>query len=195
QAVLPAVGAKVEALFRVYGDGKMDISYTYSPGEHSDTYPFMPRFGTQWVLAPSLDQLTWYGRGLDETYVDRATTPIGIYHTSVRDNWVEYARPQENGYHVDTRWLEVHSKEGFGLKFSGKIPFSFGASHYTRSSVMQANYSFQLEAQKETYLNLDYKQMGVGGYDSWSPNALPQIEYRVTNEPMKFEFQLMPFTD
>ncbi|MEL6695942.1 MAG: glycoside hydrolase family 2 TIM barrel-domain containing protein [Bacteroidota bacterium] len=195
QAVLPAVGAKVEALFRVYGDGKMDISYTYSPGENSDTYPFMPRFGTQWVLAPSLDQLTWYGRGLDETYVDRATTPIGIYHTSVRDNWVEYARPQENGYHVDTRWLEVHSKEGFGLKFSGKIPFSFGASHYTRSSVMQANYSFQLEAQKETYLNLDYKQMGVGGYDSWSPNALPQIEYRVTNEPMKFEFQLMPFTD
>jgi beta-galactosidase len=33
--------------------------------------------------------------------------------------------------------------------------------------------------QPEIFLNLDMKQMGAGGIDSWSPKAYPMEQYRL----------------
>ena len=192
EALLPAVGAKVHVQYQVYGDGSMDFEVKYEPGEGEELYPFMPRFGTQMVSGPSLNLIKWYGLGPVATYVDRATELLGIYRQSVSDNWVEYSRPQENGYHVGTRWVELTDEEGRGLRFEGDEPLSFNATHYRQEAVQQANYSFQLVEQPETFLNIDLKQMGVGGYDSWSRNALPQKSYRVPNQPMQLRYRITP---
>ena len=43
------------------------------------------------------------------------------------------------------------------------------------------------------YLNLDWKQMGVGGIDSWSPNAWPLAPYRLDgSQALSFKDRLSP---
>jgi beta-galactosidase len=42
----------------------------------------------------------------------------------------------------------------------------------------------------ETYLNLDWRQMGLGGDDSWG--ALPLEKYRIKAAPMSYRFRLRP---
>ena len=45
----------------------------------------------------------------------------------------------------------------------------------------------------QVFLNLDWKQMGVGGIDSWSPNAWPLPAYRLDgSQPMSFKYRLSP---
>ncbi|WNJ20462.1 glycoside hydrolase family 2 TIM barrel-domain containing protein [Pontibacter sp. G13] len=191
---IPAIGAQAEYRYTIHASGQMDIRVQYKAGESGNAYPFMPRYGTQWVTGPGMEQIEWYGRGPGESYEDRAVDLIGLYQTTVTDNWVEYSRPQENGYRVDTRWLHLTDESGHGLAFSSKQPFGFGASHFHREQVIHSAYSFQLTALPQTFLNIDYRQMGVGGYDSWSPNALPQSEHRVKNVDMTFDFSVKPIS-
>jgi beta-galactosidase len=68
----------------------------------------------------------------------------------------------------------------------------FGAHHYTKEEIDRAEYSFQLVRHPQVYLNIDYKQMGVGGYNSWSQHAHPVEEYRVHNEPMSYTYRIEP---
>jgi beta-galactosidase len=43
------------------------------------------------------------------------------------------------------------------------------------------------------HLHLDYRQMGVGGIDSWSLNALPLPQYRIpSDEPYSYRYRLSP---
>jgi hypothetical protein len=45
----------------------------------------------------------------------------------------------------------------------------------------------------ETYLNLDWKEMGAGGIDSWSANAIPMAPYRISgDEEHKYSYRLTP---
>jgi len=45
----------------------------------------------------------------------------------------------------------------------------------------------------ETYLNLDSRQMGAGGIDSWSTNAFPMARYRIQgDEEHSFRYRLTP---
>src|SRR4029453_484797 len=92
---LPSVGAKYAMSYLVQGNGRITVTASYEPGTAS--VAMMPRFGTELVVSPGLERLVWYGRGPDETYVDRQFAPVGIYSSTVTDQWVDYSRPQENG--------------------------------------------------------------------------------------------------
>jgi beta-galactosidase len=70
-----------------------------------------------------------------------------------------------------------------------------GARHYTASEIENADYSFKLKKRPEVYLNLDANQMGVGGIDSWSPNAFPVAPYRISGSgKYSFRYRLTPIS-
>lgn len=57
----------------------------------------------------------------------------------------------------------------------------------------RARYTWQMPRRDQIFLNLDWRQMGVGGIDSWSPNAWPLPAYRVdASKPMSFKYRLTP---
>ncbi len=63
----------------------------------------------------------------------------------------------------------------------------------TKTDMEQAAYTFQMRRHPETYLNLDWKEMGAGGIDSWSPNAYPMTPYRIDgNRPYEYRYRLTP---
>ena len=39
--------------------------------------------------------------------VDRQFERVGVYESTVDQEWVEYMRPQENGNKTDVRWIAL----------------------------------------------------------------------------------------
>ncbi len=188
---LSAVGGKYTMIYTIYGDGKIDVEVSYSPG--ADPVPMMPRFGTELILAPGFESIAWYGRGPSPTYADRNYERIGVYESTVDEQWNEYSRPQENSNKVDVRWVRLTNRNGIGLRASG-YNLSVSAYHYSKREMERADYTFRMTRQPQVYLNLDLRQMGVGGTDSWTPDAYPLDAYRIHgDQPHSFKYRLTPY--
>lgn len=191
EAALAEVNATYSLTYTVHGSGDILVEATYRPGK--GPVPMMPRFGMEWVVAPGLEKITWYGRGPAATYWDRNFERIGVYSSTIDAEWVEYSRPQENGNKTEVRWVALANDKGIGLLAVGMPELSVGATHYTKAEIEVADYSFKLRRRPEIYLNLDYRQMGVGGVDSWSTHALPLPPYRLpADQPYSYRYRLAP---
>jgi beta-galactosidase len=190
-AELPLVGAGYALSYEVHGDGSIVIEGSYRPG--TDKRAMMPRFGMELVASPGLEKMTWYGRGPASTYVDRQFERVSVYSSTVAEEWVDYSRPQENGNKTDVRWVALTNDSGIGLLAEGMPLLSVAAHHVRKDDIEGASYSFELPRRPETYLNLDLAQMGVGGIDSWSPNAYPMEPYRIPSDrPYSYKYRLRP---
>jgi beta-galactosidase len=190
-AGLPTVSAAYTMTYTIHGNGEIVVESNFKPG--SEKLSMMPRFGNELVVAPGLENITWYGRGPRETMIDRNYERIGVYRSTVDQEWVEYMRPQENGNKTDVRWVKLTNAAGIGLMATGDVPLNVTARHYTKEDLEHAAYTFQMKRHPETYLNLDLKEMGAGGIDSWSPNAYPLPQYRIaSDQPYSYSYRLRP---
>ena len=80
----------------------------------------MPEFGVMFKFDADYDNVTWYGMGPEETYVDRCEgAKLGIYRNKVEDNMAKYMVPQECGNKVGVRWASVTDRKGRGMLFTG----------------------------------------------------------------------------
>ncbi|MBP1601886.1 MAG: Beta-galactosidase, partial [Acidobacteria bacterium] len=191
RAELPEVGASAALGYTIFGSGDIVVEIKYEPGKEQRA--MMPRFGSEIVVAPGLENITWYGRGPVETYIDRQFERIGVYRSTVDREWVEYMRPQENGNKTDVRWVALTNAQGLGLLAVGAPTLSVAARHFSKDDMERAGYTFQMQPHAEIFLNLDWKQMGVGGIDSWSSNALPMEPYRIpSGQAYSYRYRLTP---
>ncbi|WP_430813540.1 glycoside hydrolase family 2 TIM barrel-domain containing protein [Carboxylicivirga sp. RSCT41] len=187
---LPHVDSFIDLSYTLYGNGQVVIRYSFDPV--SDNIPMLPRLGLKTALNKEYTQLEWYGRGPWENYPDRKTSAfIGIYNSSVKEQYVNYASPQDNGYKTDVRWLKLSDTNGNGLHIMGNSTFGFSALHYTANDLTSEErgqlHPFDLDGNDEVFLHLDHKIMGVGGDNSWG--AMPHSPYLIM--PGKYEFQLI----
>ena len=191
KAGLHVIGASITMNYTVYGSGDIIIETSYEPG--TEKRAMMARFGNELIVALGLESITWYGRGPIETYIDRQFERVGVYKSTITKEWVEYMRPQENGNKTNVRWLALTNPQGVGLLAVGAPTLSVAARHFTKEDMERAGYTFQMQPHPEAFLNLDWKQMGVGGIDSWSPNALPMQPYRIPSDQVyTYRYRLTP---
>jgi beta-galactosidase len=187
-AELASVGARYSLVYTVYGSGDLVVEASFDPGEAK--LPDLPRFGMQAKLVAGFERLAWYGPGPQETYVDRRALPVSVYETTVADNYFPYSQPQETGNKVDVRWASVRDASGAGILVAGLPLLSVNALHHPAEDMDQAGHRHEMPARAETWLNVDLKQMGLGGDDSWG--ALPLPPYRIPAAPMSYRFRLRP---
>ena len=124
------------------------------------------RFGTQLGLLREYDNVKWYGRGPQETYIDRKTGgKITLHNMKVKDLEHHYMRPQENGNRTDVRFVEFTNSENKGVRFesSCEVPVCFEAHHYTQDQLQTAKHIHELKDYDITMIDIDLNQMGVGG--------------------------------
>jgi beta-galactosidase len=188
QADLVSVRSRYDVVYTIYGTGDLVVEASFDPGDA--TLPDLPRFGMQARLVPGHEDLAWYGPGPEETYADRRDRPVGVYKTTVTGNYFRYSQPQETGNKVDVRWAALTNASGAGLLAVGQPRLGVNALHHAAEDLDQANHHHQLPVRPDTYLNLDWKQMGLGGDDSWG--ALPLEKYRIKAAPMSYRFRLRP---
>ena len=121
----------------------------------------LPRVGIALGVPADLDRLRWYGRGPWETAVDRSAAPLGIWTSSVADQFVPYMTPQHHGTHVDTRWLTLTDRRGRGWVF-GLDGLAFDASTYSVDELTRASTLAQLQPSDRVHLHIDAALRGVG---------------------------------
>ncbi|MEL7161626.1 MAG: glycoside hydrolase family 2 TIM barrel-domain containing protein, partial [Bacteroidota bacterium] len=149
----------------------------------------LPRVGLSLGLAENLTQIEWYGKGPHENYVDRnASAFVGRYQTDLAGLGTEFVYPQANANRTEVRWASFTDGTGTGLQVSGN--FEFSAYEQTLDNLDAATYRCELTKADAITLNLDHKQQGVGGYNSWSLKAAPLLEHSVLSQRYTFSFTL-----
>ena len=156
--------------------------------------PEIPRFGMRMQLPSGFDNLEYYGRGPEENYADRNSAAfIGIYKAQVDSLKMPYIRPQEYGYHTDTRWLKLTDTEGNGIEVNGLQPLSFSALPIKTEALdpgetKKNQHPTNLRYRDETTLHIDLAQRGLGGDTSWG--AYPYPEYQLTKDGYSYSYTL-----
>jgi len=150
------------------------------------------------TLPGAFDNISWYGRGPHESYWDRKTgAPVGLYQGTVMEQYHPYIRPQENGNKTDVRWVALTNNKGMGLLAVGLPLLSISAHHFLIEDFdpgleKRQRHTYHVKRRDLVTLNLDYKQMGVGGDNSWG--ARPHEEYTLTVREYSYSFRLRPFS-
>ena len=77
---------------------------------------------------------------------------------------------------------------------TGSPTIDFSALHYSQEQldreVRDGAHTIDLEKSEKVFLNVDWKQMGVGGDNSWG--ARTHAEYVLRAEPMKYSYKISP---
>lgn len=144
-----------------------------------------PRVGLLFPLEKELRNVTWFGRGRGEAYEDRTLAcPTGLYKSVVREMYVPYVRPQENGSHCGSRCVAL-SGGGRTVAFRSETDFSFCASPYTAEDFRP--HQFEMRESDDVNLYLDYRMSGLGSH-----SCGPELDqkYRITEQDIVFSFEI-----
>lgn len=152
--------------YRILPDGTMEVCEELVPGS---SLPEIPEIGMMFILHGQLDTITWYGRGPHDNYWDRKTgARVGLFSGAVRDQFVPYLRPQECGNKTDVRYACLtQGAKGPGLRIEASPLMEVCALPWTPQELEAHDHPHKLPPSQHTVLRVNYKQMGVGGDDSW----------------------------
>jgi len=170
----------------------------------------LPRLGMQLTMPGQFQQLSWFGRGPHESYADRKTSAqISLYKSLVKDQIHHYVRPQENGNKTDVRWMALKADNGLGLLVVGDQVLNTSAWPYKQSDIdfiagqdgeesasglvpVTSKHGAEVPMRDLVTVNIDHKQMGVGGDTSWG--RLVHAQYTIPAQSYHYGFTLVPFS-
>ncbi len=152
--------------------------------------PFLPRIGLTLALPEQFNRVMWYGRGPHENYADRKqSAAVGVYCSSVDEQFIPYLKPQEHGNHTEVRWVRLTDEQGTGLLVVAEEMLEFSVHHFTAEDLTVATHTYDLPRRREIILNLDARQGGLGN-GSCGPGVLPT--YMLLPGEFTFKFTLYP---
>lgn len=187
---LPAGKSELSTLYTVYGSGDVFVENSFKPGME---LPELPRFGMQMRIPDDYSTITWYGRGPHESYWDRKTgAAVGLFSGQVEDQIHPYIRPQEVGNKTDVRWVTLTDDDGAGILVVGSSLLSISVWPFALQDLEQAEHTFELNNRNFLTFNIDDKQMGVGGDNSWG--ARPHPEYMLPAKAYSYKFRISPLS-
>jgi beta-galactosidase len=194
-------GFKHECTYRFSPDGSLTLENTVTP--YGVMPKALPRLGLTMRLDPALEHIKYYGRGPWENYIDRCTGSfVGLYESTVTEQYVDYVRPQDNGYKSGVRWAEFTDGAGRGVRFEASEPLFMQALHFGWEDLFLARHdgwqkhTLQIRryappvAQRDVILNLDVRQTGLGGA---SVGPAPMEKYRFDpSAPVSWKLRIAP---
>ncbi len=147
-----------------------EFTFTF---EIPDSLPPLPRLGIVIELPREYEQLTWYGRGPWDNYPDRKQScPVGLWKSTVSQQYVHYPRPQDSGNHEDCTFVELKTKKGKKIRIEAVDDvFSFSALPYSAQYLNSKTHDYELQDQGKTYLSINCAVMGLGN-SSCGPGVL-----------------------
>ncbi|MBN1972764.1 MAG: DUF4981 domain-containing protein [Sedimentisphaerales bacterium] len=157
----------------------------------------LPKFGMKMAMPKGFETIQWLGKGPQETYWDRCDARVDLYQGKVDEQLFDYSQPTETGNKADVRWIALTNGNGVGLLAAGEPLLSVNALHYTSEDLTSEDrtgpkHLYQVAKRDEVYLNLDYRQMGVGGDNSWGARTHSEFTLPGTGK-YAYSFYLHPY--
>lgn len=191
---LAEVSSVLQLQYEINSNGEINVQQLLTI-DKTKKVPMLPRFGMELVLPKNFNTLKYYGKGPHENYIDRNySSAVGLYKQSVSEQYYPYIRPQETGNKTAVRWLNL-SNDTIQLSISSDELLSFTALHFLNEDLddglqKDQRHAADLQERELTSLKIDYKQMGVGGIDSWQ--SWPMEKYRLLDSIYKYQFTIKP---
>ena len=189
--LLNAKGQKVgtaDFIYTLDKNGALKIRTTFQPD--TAIVKSMARLGLTFRVADTYDQVSYLGRGDNETYADRGQSgKIGLYQTTPERMFHYYVTPQSTGNRTDVRWTKFTDRSGEGIFVDSNRPFQFSIVPFSDVLLEKARHINELERDGLVTVHLDAEQAGVGTA-TCGPGILPQ--YLVPLKKQSFEFTLYP---
>lgn len=181
--------SKDRLTYAVYPTGEIVVKSTLLPATKMSS---MQRVGNRLQLTEGFSNLTWYGRGESDSYSDRKTGyDVGVWKSTVADQFTNFVFPQETGNKTDVRWMALTDEEGDGLMIDAVDHLlEMSALNCTQEALWAARHPYQIERTDNTVVTIDYAQMGLGTA-SCGPGTLAQ--YLLTSaDTYSYTFRLKP---
>jgi len=165
-------------------------------GPRQQGMPDLFKFGMTMNMAREFDQVEFYGRGPVENYSDRNSSQfLGVYKSSVADQYFPYIRPQENGNKTDVRWWRVTNAQGLGLEFYSDAPLSMSSLNYATADLDEGLQKHNVHAgdlspRPYTVVHIDKAQYGLACVNSWG--ATPLEQYKLHYGDYSYSFVIAP---
>ena len=184
--------AEVKIVYTINGNGVIKVDYALAA---NDNLPNIPKVGMQCGINNNDTTIQWYGRGLYENYIDKNYGfDVGIYTLPISRFDEPYVVPQENGNRTDIRWMNLQNETSkSGLLIVANSLLSMSAWPYTEKNLNSAKHTIDLKDPGFVTLNIDLKQMGVGGNDSWSKEGAPLKKYQIPAKNYSYSFYIYPY--
>jgi beta-galactosidase/beta-glucuronidase len=181
-------GFESEMTFTIFGSGDVILDHMVAPvALELDT---LPRLGVRMKIPGGFENMSWYGRGPEESYPDRKTGyRVDLHAGRVADQYVPYLRPQDNGNKTDVRWISLCNEEGLGLAVFAAPLLNVSAHHFTAEDLIRARHANELRIRDDIFLNLDHMQAGLGT-GSCGPDTL--FKYRIKPERTHYRLRMKP---
>lgn len=187
--------AQYNTQYHVYSSG--EIVVTGRIKLLKENLQMMPRFGMHMQMPASFANIQWFGRGPHESYADRkSSAAVGLYQAKVSQQLHDYVLPQETGNKTDVRWLTIANDQGLGLKVTSDELLSLTAVPLAKFDLYNLakmpTHSADVVQGHATTLRIDWKQMGLGGQNTWGATALKHHQIKAKN--YHYSFSLQPIT-
>jgi len=140
----------------------------------------MPRFGSRMIIPARYRQVSWYGLGPQECYVDRkAGAVVALHRAEVEKLCYDYLKPQENGNRTEVRRV-AFSDGGSAIVFtaSGNGGIDFSAGFASREAIAAAAHAHEIVRDTNIHVNIDEGQRGVGGCRPGVSNLMARYKMR-----------------
>ena len=184
-------GLRLETEYTVYGDGIITVQVSITP-KYEGELIYLPVAGMEMTLSSRLEEMTWFGRGPEENYIDRCHgTFAGRYSTTATDTFFPYVRSSETGNRTGVRWVAMTDDEGAGLLAVSTETMEISALHYTAEELNRRVHPWELAKTEDVIMRLNKVQTGVGGDTSWGRTVMHE-QYLLTDENYSYGFVLRP---
>lgn len=188
-------GNNVVTTYSIFENGDLHVQLDYTL---LDTLVALPRVGVQLKIPASFDQMSWYGRGPLESYIDRKSgMKLGVYVGTVKDQYYPYVRPQETGLKEDCEWVSFINSTGKGLLIVSDNKFAVNAQQFDFSALEHRGqrdmaHGSEIKFVDQITIAIDHKQMGLGGDTSWGWRAQAHPEFRIPAQNYAYGFRISP---
>lgn len=173
--------------YKVWATGEISVNMKATVRDNIEE---LPRFGLELHMPAGNENVSFFGMGPNENYVDLCQSSyMGRFNTTVDGLYELYIKPQECGNHTQVRWATIHNQSGVGLLFKGDTAFSLSALHFTAEDLTTTPMHHQLQRRKETILHIDYRQTGIGS-NSCGPELASK--YAFSEKEINFNFSMKP---
>ena len=187
--------ARFVVRYRMAGDGAVTTEARFTPLRTD--LPAPTRIGLAFTMPTRFTGLRWYGRGPQETYVDRKSgAAIGLWRGTIADQYHDYIRPQDTGNKVEVRWMELTGGRGNALRITADAPLAMNALAFPYEDLFRrppGTYkSTDVVPHGHVTLLIDGGQAGIGGITTWNAAGRPLPRYRLPLAERSFGFNVRP---
>lgn len=179
----------IQDMYRIIANGMIEVFSVITPLKRN--LPNIDCFGKQIKMPNSFGNITYYGRGEKDNYIDMYEyAPMGLYSDSVDKVAEDYAIAQESGNHTNVHFVTITDNDKNGLMIiARKNPFHLRVKPYSDSEIRRCycernnNY-----AQSGTYIDINAFVSGIGNTE----NGLPIAKYLVKPSEYALQFAVVP---